>query len=173
MCYTCAAPVGHVKRRPGRLQTADRADHADCADLEFFTMYHFYLLFFYLIFIVVWLISSRLKFIKVRCSQTFVLPFLFSFLVRLQATEKVKVPLLWSLWIMNWYSVCRIIFLKYLTDWVSAYIKKANRNTSVLLLDLHFQNYDDKSIKLGWFVKETAPYLCRLQSPVSLLEKYY
>ena len=46
LCYTCAVPVGHVKRRPGRLQTADHADHADCADSEFFTMYHFYLLFF-------------------------------------------------------------------------------------------------------------------------------
>ena len=59
---------------------------------------------------------------------------------------------------MNWYSVCRIIFLKYLTDWASAYFKKANRSTSVLPVDLYFQNNDDKSIKLGWFVKETAPY---------------
>lgn len=43
----------------------------------------------------------------------------------------------------------------------STYIKKANWNTNVLLLGLHFQNYDDKSVTLACFVKETsAPYIC-------------
>ena len=42
----------------------------------------------------------------------------------------------------------------------STYIKKQNRNTSVLLLDLHFKNYEDKSVKLACFVKETASYIC-------------
>ena len=95
-------------------------------------------------------------------------PFLFLFLksktgpVGLQATEKVKVHFLSRLnWIIDTvYAGQYFSNIQLTVSRASTYIKKANWNTSVLLLDLHFQNYDDKSVTLACFVKETAPYIC-------------
>ena len=95
-------------------------------------------------------------------------PFFFFFIksktgsVGLQATEKVKVHFLSRLnWIIDTvYAGQYFSNIQLTVSRASTYIKKANWNTSVLLLDLHFKNYEDKSVKLACFVKETASYIC-------------
>ena len=54
--------------------------------------------------------------------------------------------------IFNWQWAGRVLTLKKPTE--------TPTETLVLLLDLHFKNYEDKSVKLACFVKETASYIC-------------